>query len=65
MPDGTNILPPTFIGPKPLRPELLVDHEGVFLADPEGNYIGVDTNWGRGGPLARLLYTGRSSTRDL
>lgn len=65
MPDGFSPDPPLYVGPKPLRPELLVDHQGVFLADPDGNFVGVDTNWGRGGPLARLLYAGRSSTRDL
>lgn len=65
MLDNVSPDPPIYIGPKPLRPELLVDHQGVFLADPEENLIGLDTNWGRGGPLARLLYAGRSATRDL
>lgn len=57
--------PPTTLAPRPLRPELLVDQHGVFLADAEGNLVGFDTNWGRGGPLAKLLYAGRAGTRDL
>lgn len=65
MLDSLDPDPPIYVGPKPLRPELLVDQQGVFIADPDGNYIGFDTNWGRGGPLARLLYAGRSETRDL
>lgn len=70
MPDSSDTrffdgLPPVYVGPKPTRPELIVDRLGIFLADPDGNYIGDDGNWGRGGPLARLLYAGRSGTRDL
>lgn len=69
MPDGIDrlngALPPTFVGPDGLRPTLLQDQHGVFLVDADGNYIGVDGNWGRGGPLARLLYAQRSQTRDL
>lgn len=65
MLDSLNADPPEYIAPKPLRPELLVDNQGVFLADPTGYFVGVDTNWGRGGPLARLLYAQRSGTRDL
>jgi hypothetical protein len=57
--------PPTLLGPVPQRPVCLVDAWGVFLADPAGNLIGVDTNWGRGGPLARVLDAGRSETRNL
>ena len=57
--------PPFYLAPKPLRPELLVDDRAVFLADPDGNLIGIDGDWGRGGVLARLLYAGRSGTRDL
>jgi len=56
---------PKYIAPKPLRPELIADDQRVMLADPDGNIIGFDTNWGRGGPLARVLYAQRSATRDL
>lgn len=55
---------PVYLAPRPARPELLVDQEGVFLADPENNLIGFDTDWGRGGVLAKLLYAGRAATRD-
>lgn len=58
-------LPPTDLGPFPQRPICLTDQQGVFLADPSGNLIGVDTNWGRGGPLARVLDAQRSETRNL
>jgi hypothetical protein len=57
--------PPTVLGPIPQRPVCIQDCFGVFLADPQGNLIGVDTNWGRGGPLARVLDAGRSETRNL
>ena len=57
--------PPTDLGPFIQRPECLVDAWGVFLADPQGNLIGFDTNWGRGGPLARLLDAARDETRNL
>jgi hypothetical protein len=56
---------PHFIAPRGTRPETIVDNHNVFLIDPDGNFIGVDSNWGRGGPLARVLYAGRSGTRDL
>lgn len=56
---------PVYVGPKPSRPELINDQHYVFLVDPDGTYIGFDTNWGRGGPLSRLVYAGRSTTRDL
>jgi hypothetical protein len=58
-------LPPQDLGPFPQRPLAIVDCWGVFLADPSGALIGVDTNWGRGGPLARVLNAGRSETRNL
>jgi hypothetical protein len=68
MPDSLlagNLPPPVYVGPLPQRPDLIVDQHNVFLVDNDGNFIGVDTNWGRGGPLARLLYAGRSGTLDL
>ena len=58
-------LPPTDLGPFPQRPICLVDCQGVYLADPSGALIGFDTNFGRGGPLARVLDAGRSETRNL
>lgn len=57
--------PPTTLWPTRSRPELLLDNQGVFLADPAGNLLGFDTNWGRGGPLSRIVYAQRNSTRDL
>ena len=57
--------PPTDLGPFPNRPICFVDAWGVFLADPNGALIGVDTNWGRGGPLIRLLDAGRDETLNL
>ena len=47
--------PPQDLGPFPQRPECLFDCFGTYLADPAGNLIGFDTNWGRGGPLARFV----------
>lgn len=73
MPDSLaqwnlTVLPPpapaTYVGPKASRPELVVDQHCVFITDPDGNYLGFNDNWGRGGPLARVLYAQRSSTRD-
>jgi len=63
MPDTT---PPgaTLLWPSRSRPELVVDQQGVFLVDPTNQFIGFDTNWGRDGPLSRILYAQRSSTRD-
>ena len=57
--------PPTDLGPFPQKPLVLVDCWGIYLADPQDNLIGFDTNWGRGGPLARVLDAGRSETRNL
>lgn len=57
-------LPPVYVGPTGQRPELIVDQHNVFLVDNDGNYLGFDENWGRGGPLARGLYAGRSGTID-
>lgn len=57
--------PPHYVGPRPTRNEMLVDQHNVFLIDPDGYFVGFDTNDGRGGPLARVIYVGRSSTRDL
>jgi hypothetical protein len=62
MPD-TN--PPTLIWPSRARPEVIVDEQGIFLVDPAYAMIGFDTNWGRDGPLSRIMYAGRSTTRDL
>ena len=56
---------PHWIGPRPTRPETILDSHGVFLIDPDGNFLGFDGNWGEGGPLGRLLYASRSSTRNL
>jgi hypothetical protein len=53
------------LGPVPQRPLCIVDAWGIFLADPDGSLIGYDTNFGRGGPLARVLDAGRSETRNL
>jgi len=58
-------LPPVLIGPVPQRPIVVVDAWGIYLADPDGNLIGFDTNWGRGGKLARVLDAGRAETRNL
>jgi len=57
--------PPQLLGPFPQRPITIVDAWGVYLADPSGALIGFDTNFGRGGPLARVLDAGRSETRNL
>jgi len=57
--------PPTDLGPFPQRPITIVDAWGIYLADPSGALIGFDTNFGRGGPLARVLDAGRSETRNL
>jgi len=57
--------PPELLGPFPQRPITIVDAWGVYLADADGNLIGFDTNFGRGGPLARVLDAGRSETRNL
>ena len=56
--------PPVFFGPEAARPYLIVDQRGVFLTDPDGNFIGFDGNWGRGGPLARIVYALPAETRD-
>jgi len=58
-------LPPVDLGPFPQRPITIVDAWGIYLADADGNLIGFDTNFGRGGPLARVLDAGRSETRNL
>ena len=57
--------PPTDLGHFPQRPLCLVDAWGIYLADPENNLIGFDSNWGRGGPLARLLDAQPDETRNL
>jgi hypothetical protein len=57
--------PPVYVGPKPTRPELLVDNHNVFLIDPQGNYLGFDGNWGWGGPLAPVANAKRAATRGL
>lgn len=58
--------PPTTLWPTRSRPEMLVDNQGVFLADPDGNLIGFDTSWGGGsGPLAATVYASRAQTRSL
>lgn len=75
MPDGNNFDfgfpvsptppdPPNQLWPSRSRPELVVDQYRVMLADPDGNLIGFDTNWGRGNPLSRIVYAGRNSARD-
>lgn len=66
---------PTVLGPPPdpatqvwpgrTRPELIVDNQRVMLADNAGFLVGFDTNWGRGGALARTVYANRAGTRDL
>lgn len=56
--------PATTLWPARSRPEILVDQYRVMLADPDGNLIGFDTNWGRGNPLSRVVYAQRNSTRD-
>ena len=64
----TNLPPPAApqdLGPAPQRPTCLTDAWGIYLADPDNNLIGFDTNWGRGGPLARVLDATRSETRNL
>lgn len=66
MPDGVNFQPPPPSPPTTLWPdrgnraELIVDTWRVMLADPDGNLIGLPA-----GPIARVLYAGRSETRDL
>lgn len=57
--------PPTQVWPGRTRPELIVDNQRVFLTDNAGYLVGFDSNWGRGGVLARIAYAGRSGTRDL
>ena len=70
MPDSVvQLVPPpnlpVYLGPKPNRPELINDQHCIFLVDADNNFIGFDSNWGRGGPLGELLYAMRSTTRDL
>lgn len=76
MPDHTNFdfgfpatptppLPAQRLWPGRSRPQIITDQYRVMLADPQGNLIGIGTEWGRGGPLARTVYAGRNSTRDL
>jgi hypothetical protein len=66
MPDSLDRgVPPVYVGPKPSRPELIIDQHGVYLCDADGNFVGFDDNWGRGGPLARVVYAGRAQSRDL
>ena len=55
--------PPLELNPAPLLPTLVVDPWGVFLVDGAQGFLGFDTNWGTGGPLARLLQAERSLTR--
>lgn len=52
--------PPTFIGPKGHRPEVLVDQYRVLLVDNEGNEIGQPGNYGAGGRIGRLVYASRT-----
>jgi hypothetical protein len=54
-----------YFAPKPLRPEVVVDHQAFCWVDPDNNFIGFDDNWGRGGPLGRVVYVQRTGTRDL
>lgn len=70
MPDSMtpNIISPVlpvYLGPKGNRPEVINDQHCVFLVDADNNFLGFDSNWGRGGPLGELLYAQRSTTRDL
>lgn len=57
--------PPTLLWPRGQRPAIIVDAWRVMLADPDGNLVGFGTDWGRNGPLARIVYAGRNSARDL
>jgi hypothetical protein len=72
MPDGSsnwvfpNVIPSfppyTYFGPKPLRNDLLIDHQGVFLADPDSNIIGYIPTPIQ--PVGRLAVAQRSAVRD-
>jgi hypothetical protein len=57
--------PATYVGPKPLRPEIIVDQWRAALADSAGNLIGFDANWGHGGPLGPIVSALRAGARDL
>jgi hypothetical protein len=52
--------PPATLWPGRTRPEVVVDTWRVMLADPEGNLIGFDAQWGRGAQIARIAYAQRT-----
>jgi hypothetical protein len=69
MPDGSNLpnvlpqlIPYTYFGPKPYRSDLIADHQGVFLADPDNNFLGYTPN--PPPPVGRLATAQRSSVRN-
>ena len=65
MPDSTRFIdinnrPPFYVAPRPNRPQLLVDDRGIYLADPDGNTIGLDGNRDRG----KTMTASRAGTRE-
>ena len=61
MPLDSLIKPPQYIGPKPNRPDLLVDDHRVLLMDPTDNsYVGFDGPRGGSGVVGRLAYAERT-----
>jgi hypothetical protein len=69
MPDGSflpntapQLIPYRYFGPKPYRNDLIVDHQGVFLADPDGNFLGYAPV--PPPPVGRLATVQRSSVRN-
>ena len=70
MPDGYWWLPPVpqaqppqTLWPGRTRNECLVDTWGVFLADADGNLIGLPNTGGP--PLAQTVLVNRGQTRNL
>ena len=55
------IRPPQYLGPKPGRSDLLVDHQRVMLVDPtDGSYVGYDRAWGDLGEVSRIVQAERT-----
>ena len=59
---GPPAKPPVQMWPSRTRPEFIVDCWGVMLADPAGNIIGFNSNWGGGRPPAKMITATRTST---
>lgn len=59
--DPPQLIPQFYYGPKPNRPELLVDQYRVFLMDPvTQTFVGIDAPRGPAGHLGRLVYAQRT-----